>query len=802
MVTRTTASSTRHPLPPWQPYLVHPSTPVLLSFVIGCLPPPPHRLVLKGVLQSRCYGLDDRMLHPQLVSKGFEWASGIIITTTRYLKKDAYLLLEAELNRASDTAFSTLAQYPKATLLGSLITHAKQCLERLEAYGLTHVDILVTVGDFQHSCLDIHGIVSYMVVYYPRSYPLSADKNVTWPCDDTIMGGLTQSREEAQFLHSIGIPVWWIRPQWSFNPMDTIVLAGSQCFTLFASEDAVMTEYTQFGTEDRVFHKIYRGLPGTQLQMMTQRLGCRVFDLVEPSRIAWQNLDKKLTKKADPTRPIQPVHLFCLPGFKEYSTAEGGSSLPIATPSSTSNISGSSTSSTSTASSVPTTPPQQLTTPMPAPSMSSSPQFPSLPINSRVHRNFGPDPMPSDTDKRPPEIEVWTGGVSNLTVCKRPEIQDTLFLTYYTPDPNFILCAEEENEATYVATWIVTRNAHMYNVANGIVTEKITKQQWRQFLKSILKHIAPASKASLELGDDSDAHDQEHASSFQPNVSSSSSSTTHSIPPIMSSSHPTHVSHRSPAPSPALPLPSGLAGLPPRPPKRTRRQGPSYQKRHKKNGYLESLPVRSGTLERILYFEQVMLLGSAEDLKKAVTPSITAEVIWELREDTWHLELMALDQALAPKHWPPADEDLVGSSEARHTRLQCESAIRRVLPARNGEELGEIFVTEIPNIDTGLVSYHWSNRHGYLLALQELMLSWHKCPEWIVNADTARVELPSRKLERLLVKYYCESFFDTFGRAPIVPCRLPHHARIRDVPTRSFGSLACIPPAAITLEVH
>jgi hypothetical protein len=120
-------------------------------------------------------------------------------------------------------------------------------------------------------------------------------------------------------------------------------------------------------------------------------------------------------------------------------------------------------------------------------------------------------------------------------------------------------------------------------------------------------------------------------------------------------------------------------------------------------------------------------------------------------------------------------------------------ALRRVFPARDGDELGEIFVTEIPIVDKGLVSYHWSNRHAYLLALRELMLSWHKCPETIVNADIARVELPSRMLERLLVKFYCESFFDTFGRAPIVPCRLPHRARIREVPVRSFGSLNCEP---------
>ena len=185
------------------------------------------------------------------------------------------------------------------------------------------------------------------------------------------------------------------------------------------------------------------------------------------------------------------------------------------------------------------------------------------------------------------------------------------------------------------------------------------------------------------------------------------------------------------------------------------------------------------------------MLGSEGDLQKAITPAVTAEVIWELREDTWHLDLMALDQALPPKFWLPASEGLVDSSETLHTQLRREMVLRQALPARGGEDLGEIFVTKIPNVDRGLASYHWSNHHGYLVALGELMLSWHKCPETIVNADTARVELPSRQLERLLVKFYCESFFDTFGRAPIVPCRLPHRARIRDVPVRSFGSLTC-----------
>ena len=231
-------------------------------------------------------------------------------------------------------------------------------------------------------------------------------------------------------------------------------------------------------------------------------------------------------------------------------------------------------------------------------------------------------------------------------------------------------------------------------------------------------------------------------------------------------------------PSPPLPASSDIPGLPTKPQKRPAKQRPSHFKRHKRNAYLEGLPARSEALDKILYFEQVIILGSEEALRKAITPDVTAEVLWELREDTWHLELMALDQALAPALWPPVEDDLVESGGAHHTCLQRETAIRRVLPARGGDELGEIFVTEIPIVDRGLVSYHWSNRHGYLLALRELMLSWHKCPQSVVNADLARVKLPSRQLEGLLVKHYCELFFDTFGRAPIVPCRLPHRAWI------------------------
>lgn len=189
------------------------------------------------------------------------------------------------------------------------------------------------------------------------------------------------------------------------------------------------------------------------------------------------------------------------------------------------------------------------------------------------------------------------------------------------------------------------------------------------------------------------------------------------------------------------------------------------------------------------YFEQIIFMETEEDLRRSVSPLIP-EIVWEIREDAWRLELMALDQALAQSLWPLANDDLVASSDARHDRLQRETALRRVFPARRGDELGEVFVSEIPTDDHGLAAYHWTNRHGYLVALREVMLDWDGCPEAIVNASLARTEISTLRLENLLTQFYCESFFDTFGRVPLVPCRLPYRSRKRNAPVRAFGNLS------------
>ncbi|KAJ3514162.1 hypothetical protein NMY22_g14833 [Coprinellus aureogranulatus] len=268
------------------------------SNVKGRVPKPPMGFQIVMALADGRYGINDRGRHPQFVSKGYEWApciprkckeleflwwtpkpedsvpikSTAIVVSLRVLKKEHLKKLEEHLHSASELAFSTLEKNPKATLLSSLITSAKHCFERLDCYGLVITDILVTVADFQRSCLDIRGIVLFITVFYPRSLPLTREESEKiWPVDMTIMGGFTHSLKEAQALHGMGIPSWCVRPQFMFNPRDTIVYAGAERRTVTVDDDVETRPYLHPGGKHSVFQVIYEGPPSSTLQIALSR---------------------------------------------------------------------------------------------------------------------------------------------------------------------------------------------------------------------------------------------------------------------------------------------------------------------------------------------------------------------------------------------------------------------------------------------------------------------------------------------------------------------------------------------------
>jgi hypothetical protein len=166
------------------------------------------------------------------------------------------------------------------------------------------------------------------------------------------------------------------------------------------------------------------------------------------------------------------------------------------------------------------------------------------------------------------------------------------------------------------------------------------------------------------------------------------------------------------------------------------------------------------------------MLGNEENLREVLTPDIQAEVLWELWEINWQIELMVLDQVLAADQWSAGSGDLDDNGHAQEAQLKREIMICHVFPLNPGQQIPDFFLTEIPNIDCGVAAYHWTKRHNTIGQLHALMFLWAGCPETIMTLPAHFAPQTSEELEHAVVKYYCQAFFDTFGHVPIMPCCL------------------------------
>lgn len=262
----------------------------------------------------------DRMIHPQFLCRRFLWmclipapspenrhlywvpkpddAPGIegsaLQTDARTLKREFVDALRKEIGKVSKKAFEVLAQHPKNTLLSTLAMHATQCLERLANFGVNYGTLLTTVADAQRCCLDMMGIMNQITIYDARSLPTSQDDlEKFWPVDKSLMGCFTHDPKEVTHLHRIGVPVWWMRPHTQINCQDTRIHLDARQTEYRNSEYLVTEEYLPFNFTKPIFDVVYEGPPGTDLQLATQNVGSRMFDMVEPSRIALEKMSEK-----------------------------------------------------------------------------------------------------------------------------------------------------------------------------------------------------------------------------------------------------------------------------------------------------------------------------------------------------------------------------------------------------------------------------------------------------------------------------------------------------------------------------
>lgn len=161
------------------------------------------------------------------------------------------------------------------------------------------------------------------------------------------------------------------------------------------------------------------------------------------------------------------------------------------------------------------------------------------------------------------------------------------------------------------------------------------------------------------------------------------------------------------------------------------------------------------------------LLGSAmDDLHLNVTDPATpppppisdheAQVtLWRLSELNFRFELLALH-----KRAGPAGGDAV----------KCDQAVRDALQVTSLQGVDISMSTE------GFRSQDWRSRLPSLLRLATLMRSWSGDRPLPIMQDKPLAEYSERDtvvLEDAVARFYTDTFFIFFGRAAVIPTRLP-----------------------------
>lgn len=160
------------------------------------------------------------------------------------------------------------------------------------------------------------------------------------------------------------------------------------------------------------------------------------------------------------------------------------------------------------------------------------------------------------------------------------------------------------------------------------------------------------------------------------------------------------------------------------------------------------------------------LLGSAmDDLALNITDTSTAPptmddsevqaMLWRLSELNFRYELFALHKRAGP---------------AGRDAMDCDQSVRDAL------QVNSLQAVDMETARQGLHSTHWRSRLPCLLRLATLMRLWSGDKPLALVQDKAEMEYNERDtgvLEDAVAHFYTDTFFIYFGRAAVIPTRLP-----------------------------
>ena len=152
-----------------------------------------------------------------------------------------------------------------------------------------------------------------------------------------------------------------------------------------------------------------------------------------------------------------------------------------------------------------------------------------------------------------------------------------------------------------------------------------------------------------------------------------------------------------------------------------------------------------------------------QDLPESLVYTVR-EIAWELSEVGFRVDLYELDRQLVPD----AAEPRHGSPDDLINRRR-----RMVDVTLDGHFL---YPKLPPSSRSGLWVEDISDRADALEAFRRLLIRWPRHPPSFDNVGPLTRQTPIsvlRDFEQQAVEYYCQTFYEKLGRAPVVPRVLP-----------------------------
>jgi hypothetical protein len=155
------------------------------------------------------------------------------------------------------------------------------------------------------------------------------------------------------------------------------------------------------------------------------------------------------------------------------------------------------------------------------------------------------------------------------------------------------------------------------------------------------------------------------------------------------------------------------------------------------------------------------LVWQGKEYAGELPPDIVRQILWELYELNFTHELLSLDRRAC------ANLDLSNAEQLLERQLKISRCFK----------VGSFRQVSIPLENNGLASDRLEWRYEFIKGLISVMRSWRGVvPMLITTTDDeqlSKFSAPYRhSVEKTIAAYYCQQFFNYFGRAAQIPHRL------------------------------